>query len=283
MDILQKLNALRRRDPVVSVVRLVGVIGDARPVGRSLNLRGVAGQLEAAFSGRRVKAVAVVINSPGGSPVQSDLIQKRIRDLAREKNKPVTVFCEDVAASGGYWIALAGDEIYANASSIIGSIGVISAGFGFEEAIAKLGIERRLHATGEKKGMLDPFQAENPAHVEHLRALHGDIFQRFQDWVRERRGERLKGDPEDLFSGAFWTGGKALELGLIDGLGDLRSVMRERHGENVKFRFHAPRQGLLSRLGLRPAGASAPADGGTWAEDLLAGIEARSLWSRFGL
>lgn len=287
MESLKKLNPFRRRDPVVSVVRLSGVIGDSMPMGRGLGLRGLAGRLEAAFSGRRVKAVALIINSPGGSPVQSDLIQQRVRDLAREKDKPVVVFCEDVAASGGYWIALAGNEIYANPSSIIGSIGVISSGFGFEAAIAKLGIERRLHATGEKKGMLDPFQAEDPSHVEHLRALQDDIFERFREWVRERRGERLTGDPDELFSGAFWTGSKALELGLIDGFGDVRGVMRERYGENVKFRVHGPREGLLSRLGIRPRGLTsldgAQEVGAGWADAILAGIEARAMWNRYGL
>lgn len=285
---MKKFNPFRRRAPVISVVRLSGVIGDAGPIRRGLSLQTVAARLEAAFSGRRVKAVALVINSPGGSPVQSDLIQQRVRDLSREKEKPVFVFCEDVAASGGYWIALAGNEIYANPSSIIGSIGVISAGFGFEEAIAKLGIERRLYATGAKKGMLDPFQAEDPGHVAHLRELHGDIFERFQAWVRERRGARLKGEDAELFSGAFWTGAKALELGLIDGLGDLRTVMRERYGENVRFRIHGPREGLLRRLGLRPTGflseAADPTGWSTgWADEVLAGIEARALWSRFGL
>lgn len=288
MEILKKLNPFRRRAPVVSVVRLSGVIGNAGSFRRGLSLQSVASRLEAAFSGRRVVAVALVINSPGGSPVQSDLIQQRVRDLAREKEKPVFVFCEDVAASGGYWIALAGNEIHANPSSIIGSIGVVSAGFGFEEAIAKLGIERRLYATGAKKGMLDPFQAEDPAHVAHLRDLHGDIFERFQAWVRERRGARLKGDSEELFSGAFWTGTKALELGLIDGLGDLRSVMRERYGDGVRFRVHGPREGLLRRLGLRPAGFLAEgADiagwSAGWADDVIASVEARAMWNRFGL
>ena len=283
MEILKKLNPFRGRAPVVSVVRLSGVIGDAGPMRRGLSLQSVAGRLEAAFSSRRVKAVALVINSPGGSPVQSDLIQQRVRDLSREKEKPVFVFCEDVAASGGYWIALAGNEIHANPSSIIGSIGVVSAGFGFEAAIAKLGIERRLYATGAKKGMLDPFQAEDPAHVAHLRDLHGDIFERFQAWVRERRGARLKGPADELFSGAFWTGTKALELGLIDGLGDLRTVMRERYGENVRFRVHGPREGLLRRLGLRPAGFLTGGDSSGWADELLTSVEARALWNRFGL
>jgi signal peptide peptidase SppA len=288
MELIKKLNPFRVRAPIVSVVRLSGVIGDAGSIRRGLSLRSVAGPLEAAFSGRRTKAVALVINSPGGSPVQSDLIQQRVRDLSREKDKPAFVFCEDVAASGGYWIALAGNEIYANPSSIIGSVGVISAGFGFEEAIAKLGIERRLYATGSKKGMLDPFQAEDPAHVSHLRALQGDIFERFQAWVRERRGDRLKGDADEVFSGAFWTGSKALELGLIDGLGDMRTVMRERYGDSVRFRVHGPREGLLRRLGLRPGGFLAGADGAGgwtsgWADELLASIETRAFWNRFGL
>ena len=284
MELLNKLNPFHERAPIVSVIRLSGVIGDAGSIRRGLSLRSVAGPLEAAFSGRRTKAVALVINSPGGSPVQSDLIQQRVRDLSREKDKPVFVFCEDVAASGGYWIALAGNEIHANPSSIIGSVGVVSAGFGFEEAIAKLGIERRLYATGSKKGMLDPFQAEDPEHVSHLRTLQDDIFERFQAWVRERRGARLKGDADELFSGAFWTGSKALELGLIDGLGDMRSVMRERYGDSVRFRVHGPREGLLKRLGLRPGGFLANADGtGGWADELLASIETRAYWNRFGL
>jgi signal peptide peptidase SppA len=284
MELLKKLNPFRERAPIVSVIRLSGVIGDAGSIRRGLSLRSVAGPLEAAFSGRRTKAVALVINSPGGSPVQSDLIQQRVRDLSREKDKPVFVFCEDVAASGGYWIALAGNEIHANPSSIIGSVGVVSAGFGFEEAIAKLGIERRLYATGSKKGMLDPFQAEDPEHVSHLRTLQDDIFERFQAWVRERRGARLKGDADELFSGAFWTGSKALELGLIDGLGDMRTVMRERYGDSVRFRVHGPREGLLKRLGLRPGGFMANADGtGGWADELLASIETRAYWNRFGL
>lgn len=288
MELLKKLNPFHERAPIVSVIRLSGVIGDAGSIRRGLSLRSVAGPLEAAFSGRRTKAVALVINSPGGSPVQSDLIQQRVRDLSREKDKPVFVFCEDVAASGGYWIALAGNEIHANPSSIIGSVGVVSAGFGFEDAIAKLGIERRLYATGSKKGMLDPFQAEDPEHVSHLRTLQGDIFERFKAWVRERRGARLKGDADELFSGAFWTGSKALELGLIDGLGDMRSVMRERYGDSVRFRVHGPREGLLKRLGLRPGGFLANADGtggwaSGWADELLASIETRAYWNRFGL
>lgn len=274
------LFSLLRRRPVVAVIRLNGVIGDVGGFRRGLTLHSLEGSLESAFSGRRIVAVALVVNSPGGSPVQSDMIQRRVRDLAEKKEMPVYVFCEDVAASGGYWIALAGDSIYANANSIIGSIGVISSGFGFVEAIDKLGIERRLHATGKKKGMLDPFQVEDPDHVAHLKQLHEDIFERFKDWVRERRGEFLAEDMEDLFSGAFWTGRRALELGLVDELGELRSVMRKKYGEKVRFRFFGERRGLLRRLGIlgpRPVSASG------WVEELIRVAEARSIWGRFGL
>ncbi len=287
MPSLAKLIPLRRRVPVVSVLRLAGVIGDHGPLQRGLSLRRITRQLDAAFAGRRTRAVALLINSPGGSPVQSDLIQQRIRNLAREKEKPVFAFCEDVAASGGYWIALGASEIHANANSIIGSIGVISAGFGFDKAIDRLGIERRVHVTGPRKGMLDPFRTEDPDDVAHLRQIQTEMFQRFCDHVRSRRGVKLKGDEDELFSGAFWTGEKALKLGLIDGLGDMYSVLRERYGEKLRFRTVSPRQGLLRRLGNGISGAPPdpfdPALAADWAEPLLAGLEARAHWHRFGL
>jgi len=281
MKFLKRLIPFRKREPQVAVVRLSGIIGGTGNFNRSLSLKSVESNIEAAFSQKKALAVALIINSPGGSPVQADLIQKRISDLANEKDKPVFVFCEDVAASGGYWIALAANEIYANASSIIGSIGVVSAGFGFNEAINKIGVERRIYATGDKKGMLDPFQPENSDHVSHLKSLQGEIFTLFQDWVKSRRGARLKGTPEELFSGAFWTGVKAKELGLIDGLGDMRTVMQERFGENVQFKTFEKKAGLLSRFGL-----SSKIEGDVASEvinDLLDSIEARALWNRFGL
>ena len=281
MKFLKRLIPFRKREPQVAVVRLSGIIGGTGNFNRSLSLRSVESNIEAAFNQKKALAVALIINSPGGSPVQADLIQKRISDLANEKDKPVFVFCEDVAASGGYWIALAANEIYANASSIIGSIGVVSAGFGFNEAINKIGVERRIYATGDKKGMLDPFQPENSDHVSHLKSLQGEIFTLFQDWVKSRRGARLKGTPEELFSGAFWTGVKAKELGLIDGLGDMRTVMQERFGENVQFKTFEKKAGLLSRFGL-----SSKIEGDVASEvitDLLDSIEARALWNRFGL
>ena len=210
--------------------------------------------------------------------MQSSLIQKRIRQLADEKKKPVYAFVEDVAASGGYWLAMAADEIHADAGSIVGSIGVVSAGFGFTEAIAKLGIERRMYTAGTRKAMLDPFQKERPADVKKLKELQADLHALFQELVRERRGERLKGAEADLFSGDVWTGRRALELGLIDGIGDLRSVMREKYGEKVRLNLvNGPKGGLRKLFG---GESLLPPD---LPGEIVAAIEERALWSRFGL
>ena len=271
--------------PLVNVIRLSGVIGGLGGLRRGLSLAGLAPVIERAFKGRNLKAVALAINSPGGSPVQSALIAGRIRQLAEEKDLPVHAFAEDLAASGGYWLACAGDDIHADASSIIGSIGVVSGGFGLQDAIAKLGIERRVHTAGDKKAMLDPFQPEKPAEVKHLKELQGDIHLAFKDMVRKRRGKRLKGSEKELFSGAFWTGSRALEMGLVDGLGDARSVLREKYGEKVKLRVIGERRGLLRRLrGLQMSGP-AEEEGllSPLAGDLLAAVEERLMWNRFGL
>ena len=233
---------LRRHSPVVTVLRLDGIIGHIRGLRRGLSLSSQAAAIDKAFRPRNLVAVALSVNSPGGSAVQSALIAKRIRDLADENDIPVIAFAEDIAASGGYWLACAGDEIYANGSSIIGSIGVVSGGFGFTELIKKMGVERRLHTAGDNKAMLDPFTPEKPADVKHLKSLQREIHETFTEMVRARRGERLIGADKDIFSGAFWTGRKALEMGLIDGIGDLRSVMRARFGESVRLRpVGAPR------------------------------------------
>jgi signal peptide peptidase SppA len=213
---------LRRRAPVVAVLRLAGIVGQAGGFRRGLSLASLAGPIERAFKMRRVQAVALSVNSPGGSPVQATLIARRIRALAAEHDMPVFAFAEDVAASGGYWLACAGDEIYAEASSIVGSIGVISSGFGFQGLLERMGVERRLHTAGANKGMLDPFLDEKESDVEHLATIHED----FMNLVRDRRGKRLKGDEAELFSGAFWTGRKALELGLIDGIHHARPFRR---------------------------------------------------------
>ena len=210
--------------------------------------------IDRAFAPRRLAAVALAVNSPGGSPVQSALIARRIRARADERGVPVLAFAEDVAASGGYWLACAGDEIYADENSIVGSIGVIAAGFGFVEAIARHGVERRVHTAGARKGMLDPFRPEDPGEVERLLAVQRDMHESFIAHVRARRGRRLKGADEELFSGEFWSGRQAIALGLVDGLGDLRGVLRDRFGERVRIRPVAARRGLRRRLGIGPAG-----------------------------
>jgi signal peptide peptidase SppA len=271
--------------PIVSVVRLGGVIGQVGPLRRGLTMQGLAGTLDRAFSGRKLRAVALQINSPGGSPVQSALIHRRIRQLADKADIPVLVFVEDVAASGGYWLACAGDEIFADSNSIVGSIGVISAGFGFTDAISRLGIERRVHSAGERKVMLDPFLPEKEEDVDRIKAIQADIHDSFKDLVRARRGRRLKGGDDDLFTGDVWTGRRAVEMGLIDGLGDLRSVVRDRFGEKVKFRVIGQERGWLRRkLGLRGGDrGSLPDLGGSFASGLLAAMEERAWWSRLGL
>lgn len=280
------LSALRLRNrPLVPVIRLHGVIGGAGPLRSGMNIAGLAETLDRAFAPKKLKAVALAINSPGGSPVQAALIAERIRAHAREKEVPVLAFCEDVAASGGYWLACAADEIYAEKSSIIGSIGVISAGFGFHELLEKYGVERRLYASGTRKGMLDPFSPEREADVARLKELQGDIHENFRELVRKRRGSRLKAPEDRLFSGDIWTGKGALEVGLIDGIGNLRGVLRERFGANVVTPLLQPRRGLLRRLrGGSGAGGESLADG---VRDLpaaaLAAVEERLWWSRFGL
>lgn len=275
---------LGRRAPTVAVLRLHGVLaaqapGPFRP---SLNLAGLAGSIEAAFKSPGLKAVALSINSPGGSPAQSALLHDRIRALADEKAVPVYAFVEDVGASGGYWLACAADEIWANESSIVGSIGVITATFGFQEAIRRLGVERRLFTSGERKSLLDPFLPERAEDVERLRNLQRELHDTFKAHVRRRRGARLRGEEAELFSGEFWTGRKAVELGLVDGVGELRQTMRAKLGEKTRFRVIQPGRGWLQRrLGL---GAALPAaDPAAWIDGALAAVEARAHWSRFGL
>lgn len=265
------------RTPVVPVVRLSGVIASMGLLGaRGLSIESVAPLLRRAFSVRGAKAVALAINSPGGSPVQSALIAQRIRLLAAEKELPVIAFVEDVAASGGYWLACAADEILVDPASIVGSIGVISAGFGFPETLARLGIERRVHTSGERKSMLDPFRPEKPEDVERLVRLQAEIHDGFKDWVRQRRGSRLKGEEATLFSGEFWTGKRGIELGLADGMGEMRATLQARYGAKVRLPVIAARRRLLSRLGL---GSGLEMVGPA----TLAAIEERLHWQRYGL
>ena len=275
----------RRPPPVVAVVRLSGVIGQASLVGGRINMETAGPVLQRAFRLPGLRAVALEINSPGGSPAQAALIHNRIRALAGERDVPVMAFVEDVAASGGYWLAAAADEIFVNDNSILGSIGVVFSGFGFHEALAKLGVERRLYTAGEKKTMLDPFLAVEPADLDRLRRVQEELHGNFRELVRTRRGARLDEADPDLFSGEFWLGRKAIGLGLADGIGDTRSVLRERYGRKVVLRRVGRPRGWLARR-LRPGillAGEGEGPGGSLAGDLLGAVEARLWWSRYGL
>jgi serine protease SohB len=278
MSFLSRLNPLRLlpRRPRIGVLRLAGPIGLGASSGGGLSMTSIAGPLARAFHLKNLQAVALAINSPGGSAAQSSLIAKRIRALAAKKKVPVLAFVEDVAASGGYWLATAADEIYADESSIVGSIGVISASFGFVDLLQRIGVERRVHTAGPRKSMLDPFRPEQPDDLARLERIQHDIHENFMAQVRARRGARLKGDEAELFSGEFWTARQALARGLIDGIGDARQILRQRFGDKVKLVSIAPRRGWVARrLGFAMSRG--------WAEELLGAVEERALWSRFGL
>ncbi|MBB5571644.1 MULTISPECIES: S49 family peptidase [Rhizobium] len=273
----------RKEKAIIPVVRLSGVIASGGgPLRQSLNLAGVSQALEKAFSMKAAPAVAVVINSPGGSPVQSRMIYNRIRDLAREKEKKVLVFVEDVAASGGYMIALAGDEIIADATSIVGSIGVVSGGFGFPELLKKLGVERRVYTAGENKVILDPFQPEKEKDIEYLKSLQVEIHKVFIDMVRERRAGKLAAD-EVVFSGLFWTGGRGLELGLIDGLGDMRQELKKRYGDKIKLELVTTPRSLFGRRAPGISLSGMDGIGAGLASGLAEVAEEKALWGRYGL
>ncbi|MBC2858269.1 S49 family peptidase [Stappia sp. 28M-7] len=281
-------DSLRKRLPgkwgnvptTIPVVRLQGAIGMASPLRPGLSLATVAPLLDKAFS-FDAPAVALIVNSPGGSPVQSRLIHDRIRQLAGEKKKDVLVFVEDVAASGGYMLAIAGDEIVADENSIVGSIGVVSSGFGFSEAISKLGIERRVHTAGENKAILDPFRPEREEDIVHLKALQQEVHESFIALVRRRRGDVLT-DAPDLFTGLFWTGATSRDLGLIDRIGDIRSTLRERFGDKVRVRLvGGPRSLFSRRQGVGVEIGAGLTQG--WADEAIGALEQRALWARYGL
>jgi len=280
--VLKTLMPWLKDAPRIAVVRLSGVIASSGRLGTGVSIAGISHTLDRAFA-IKPAAVALDINSPGGSAAQSHLIYKRIKTLAADKKLPVFAFVEDVAASGGYMIACAADEIYADENSILGSIGVISSGFGFTELIGKIGVERRVHAAGEYKSSLDPFRPEDPGDVERLKAIQADVHRGFIALVKESRGPKLKAGDE-LFTGEFWAGKRAVELGLADGIGDMKGVLEARYGPKVKLvPVGVPRGFLRRQLGL---GAIAPGLSGLLpglADDALTALEARSLWSRFGL
>ncbi|MBV9554943.1 MAG: S49 family peptidase [Alphaproteobacteria bacterium] len=274
------IDRLRDPPPIVPVLRFDGVIA-ARQWRGAISLSTHANALDRAFRMKRLAAVALVVNSPGGSPVQSSLLYRRIRALADEKRVPVFAFAEDVAASGGYWLALAGDEVYADETSLLGSIGVVSSGFGFTRLIDRLGVDRRLHTAGENKSLLDPFLPEAERDLERLETLQGDIHAAFKEHVKRRRAGKIDPADETLFSGEVLTGRMALAKGLVDGIGDLRTVLRARFGERVRLVSIATerrRRWFLPRpvRGVEQRGFAIVADLVDW-------LEARLLWARFGL
>ena len=279
---LSRLFFWRRKRPLVPVVRLSGVIAASGGRRRGISLEAVEPQLKKAFSIKGAKAVALVINSPGGSPVQSSLIGQRVRDLARKANVPVLAFCEDVAASGGYWLAASADEIYVNPASIIGSIGVVSAGFGFDRAIDRIGVDRRVYTAGDNKMILDPFQPEAESEVERLKSLQQEIHRQFIDYVIDRRGAKLTGEHDDLFSGAFWTGAAAVDLGLVDGIGECRRLVTERFGDNVDLLTINPKRRLFDGLGGLPGTLTGHVAADIVDETVALAVE-RAHLSRYGL
>jgi signal peptide peptidase SppA len=281
MSLLDQFNLDRlwRRRPVVSVLRFEGVIMPRQRRG-GLSLASHAAAIDKAFRASGLVAVAIVVNSPGGSPVQSALLYRRIRQLAEEKHVPVVAFAEDVAASGGYWLALAGDEIFSEETSLVGSIGVISAGFGFQQLLGRLGIERRLYTAGERKSLLDPFLPEDPSDVARLTALQQDIHQSFKEHVRRRRAGRIDEADETLFTGDVLTGRMAMDRGLVDGIGELRAVMRARYGDKVRLRAISAERRRLPFLSRLPFVRREPA---SLLAELTDWIEARLLWAKFGL
>lgn len=262
--------------PKVAIIRMSGVIADAGMKRGGISYHKYREYIDYAFDVFDLKAVALVINSPGGSPAQSQLIGDHIRRLADEKEVPVYAFIEDVAASGGYWLACAADEIYGVSSSIAGSIGVISASFGFQELIAKHGVERRIQTAGKQKSFMDPFTDINPSDVKRLKELQTSMHDIFKDWVRERRGDRLNADEKEIFEGQFWTADKAAELGIIDGIGEVRSFSKEKFGDDIRFQDFGPEKKFVSSLLGTDAKVSIP-------EDIAEAVETKSIWGRFGL
>jgi signal peptide peptidase SppA len=266
---MKKYIPFLKSGPLVAVIRMSGVIASGGR-GSALNDAGLAPLIERAFRKGKPAAVALLINSPGGSPVQSSMIAARIRRLADEKNLPVYAFVEDVAASGGYWLACAADEIIVDDNSILGSIGVISASFGFDQLMARHGVERRVYTAGKSKSMLDPFRAENPEDVTRIKDLQEQIHANFITQVKSRRGARLSTD-QDMFTGDIWVGQRAIDVGLADATGHLVPWLKDKFGDKVRFALYGPKRGLLQRIG------------GQAASQLISSVEDRAAFARFGL
>lgn len=273
---------LGKKHITIPVVRLSGAIAaSSGPLNRTLSLSGVGPLLEKAFEDKQAPAVALVINSPGGSPVQSRLMYQRIRELADEHEKKVLVFVEDVAASGGYMLAIAGDEIFVDETSIVGSIGVVSASFGFDKAIEKIGVERRVYTAGKNKVSLDPFQPEKKADIAYIKELQLEIHKVFIDMVEARRGAKLSDDP-DIFTGKFWTGIQGKELGLVDGFGHIGTIIKQRYGKDAKLKLMTQKKGLLGRGGT--SGISFGSEAASSLVDVsIMTAEEKALRARYGL
>ena len=263
------LKKIFRRSDIVAVIRLEGVISTGGRLGGGINDQTMAPLIEKAFELRKIKALALIINSPGGSPSQSSILAARIIRLSDEKNVPVYAFCEDVAASGGYWLACSAKEIFADENSIVGSIGVISAGFGFHEFIARQGVERRVYTSGEEKSMLDPFRPEKKEEIARLRLIQKSIHQNFKDFVSARRGQKI--EEKKVFTGEVWEAKRAKELGLIDGIGHLEPLLKEKYGEEIVFKKLDRKKGIFSRFG------KASIDG------IIDAVNENIYWSKFRL
>ena len=266
----------------IGIIKLAGIISTEGRLGSrgGLNLNDLSDSLTKAFSFKNIKAIALLINSPGGSPVQSALIANRIRDLAKEKEIPVYCFIEDLAASGGYWLSCAADKVYAMESSIIGSIGVITSGFGAVEAIKKIGIERRVYSQGKNKGLLDPFLPEKKDDVKQILTIQKDLHAQFINWVKKRRGKRLKAKDEVLFNAGVWSGAKAKDLGLVDGIGDYYNVMKNIFGDEVKFKDFSKKTSWFKQKFLSNSNTL---NTDYLIESLIKNIEERIIWSKYGL
>ncbi|MFT6106891.1 MAG: signal peptide peptidase SppA [Rickettsiales bacterium] len=273
-------NFLCKKTQNIAVVNLSGVIGKGGKIEPGINIENVEPILIKAFETKKLKSVAINVNSPGGSPVQSELIYQRIIELSKEKKIPVFTFAQDVAASGGYFILLAGDEIFAHNASIVGSIGVISAGFGFEDLIKKAGIERRIYAQGKNKAVLDPFSPEDEDSIEILKSAQKDVYESFKDLVKERRQDKLNASEEKLLNGAFWSGKTALDLGLIDGISDMRSKMKEKFGDKVKFiNIEPKKKGMIKEF----LSGKLENIGSGIISSVIDKVEEKTIWNKFKL
>jgi len=262
-----------RKSQNVSIIPLNGVIAPNMGRRKGLNLHEIDKNIEEAFSLKNLKAVALQINSPGGSPVQSEMIAKRIRELSEKNNIPVLAFVEDVAASGGYWLACAADEIFASRASIVGSIGVVSSGFGFDKAIEKIGVDRRLYTSGDNKAILDPFMPEKKDEVKRLKDIQKQLHQQSISFVKLRRGSKIDDKNKEVFTGAFWSGEESIEIGLIDGFGEMKTILKERFGDNVKTKEFSPKKKFFGFANLLSGSL----------DMLIYKIDERILFKRFGL